>query len=87
MDRMFASSLKARVEVQEAVIDIWPVMVAALPIELLFGALCVGKGLSVLEAGLTSLLVFAGGAQFAAVELWTYPVPFSSSPNARARVS
>jgi predicted branched-subunit amino acid permease len=41
---MFASSLKAQVEVQEAVIDIWPVMVAALPIGLLFGALCVGKG-------------------------------------------
>jgi 4-azaleucine resistance transporter AzlC len=75
MDRTFASSPPARVEVQEAVIDIWPVMVAALPIGLLFGALCVGKGLSVLEAGLMSLLVFAGGAQFAAVELWTYPVP------------
>jgi 4-azaleucine resistance transporter AzlC len=50
-------------------------MIAAVPIGLLFGALCVSKGLSVLEAGLMSLLVFAGGAQFAAVELWTYPVP------------
>jgi 4-azaleucine resistance transporter AzlC len=75
MDRTFALSRPARLEAREGVADIWPVMVAAVPIGLLFGALCVGKGLSVLEAGLMSLLVFAGGAQFAAVELWTYPVP------------
>ena len=42
---------------------------------MLFGALAVGKGLSVAEAGLMSLLVFAGGAQFAALQLWAYPVP------------
>jgi 4-azaleucine resistance transporter AzlC len=55
--------------------DILPILIAAAPIGLLFGALCRAKGLSILEAGLMSLLVFAGGAQFAAVELWTYPVP------------
>jgi 4-azaleucine resistance transporter AzlC len=58
--------------------DIWPVMVAAFPIGLLFGAICTGKGLSIAEAGLMSLLVFAGGAQFAAVELWTTPVPIAA---------
>lgn len=58
--------------------DIWPVMVAATPIGLLFGALCAGKGLSPAEATLMSILVFAGGAQFAAVELWTYPVPVAT---------
>ena len=58
--------------------DIWPVMIAAVPIGLLFGALCRTKGLSVLETGLMSLLVFAGGAQFAAVELWTWPVPVAT---------
>src|SRR5690606_31462283 len=58
--------------------DIAPVMVAAGPIGLLFGALGVGKGLSVAEAGLMSLLVFAGGAQFAAMELWTWPVPVAA---------
>jgi 4-azaleucine resistance transporter AzlC len=67
--------MSARGEAREALRDILPVMVAAVPIGLLFGALCIGKGLSVAEAGLMSLLVFAGGAQFAAVELWTYPVP------------
>lgn len=64
-----------RAEAREGVRDILPIMVAAVPIGLLFGALSVGKGLSILEAGLMSLLVFAGGAQFAAVELWTYPAP------------
>lgn len=58
--------------------DIWPIMVAATPIGLLFGALCAGKGLSPAEATLMSVLVFAGGAQFAAVELWTYPVPVAT---------
>lgn len=62
-------------EMRAGLRDIAPVLVAAAPIGLLFGALCAGKGLSVLEAGLMSLLVFAGGAQFAVVELWTYPVP------------
>lgn len=48
-----------RDEAREALRDILPVMVAAVPIGLLFGALCVGKGLSVAEAGLMSLLVFS----------------------------
>jgi 4-azaleucine resistance transporter AzlC len=65
-------------EVQAGLRDIWPVMVAAFPIGLLFGALCTGKGLSIAEAALMSLLVFAGGAQFAAVELWTTPVPIAA---------
>lgn len=60
---------------REGVSDILPAMIAAVPIGLLFGALAVGKGLSVLEAGLMSILVFGGGSQFAALELWTYPVP------------
>lgn len=65
-------------DARDGVRDILPVMIAAVPIGLLFGALCVGRGLSVAEAGLMSLLVFAGGAQFAAVELWTYPVPVAA---------
>jgi predicted branched-subunit amino acid permease len=60
---------------RQGFVDIIPVVVSALPIGILFGALAVGKGLSVAEVGVMSLLVFAGGAQFAAVELWTWPVP------------
>lgn len=58
--------------------DIWPAMVAAVPIALLFGALAVGKGLSPLEVALMSVLVFAGGAQFAGVELWASPAPIGA---------
>jgi 4-azaleucine resistance transporter AzlC len=58
--------------------DIAPVMVAAAPIGGLFGAIAASKGLSVAEVALMSTLVFAGGAQFAAIELWTYPVPIAA---------
>lgn len=58
--------------------DIWPAALAAMPIGLLFGALAAGKGLSPLEVLLMSTLVFAGGAQFAAVELWASPAPVAA---------
>jgi 4-azaleucine resistance transporter AzlC len=54
---------------------ILPIAVAAVPIAVLFGALAVSKGLSVTEATLMSIVVFAGGAQFAAVQLLAWPVP------------
>jgi 4-azaleucine resistance transporter AzlC len=53
-------------------------MLAAAPFALLFGALAAGKGLSPLEVFLMSALVFAGGAQFAAVELWAMPAPVAA---------
>ena len=59
-------------------VAIAPVAVAAVPIGLLFGALASAKGLSVLETALMSVLVFAGGAQFAALELWTHPLPVAA---------
>jgi 4-azaleucine resistance transporter AzlC len=55
--------------------DIAPAAIAAIPIGLLFGAVAVGKGMSPTEIGLMSLLVFAGGAQFAAIETWIHPAP------------
>jgi 4-azaleucine resistance transporter AzlC len=55
--------------------DIAPAAIACVPIALLYGALAAGKGLAPLEVALMSALVFAGGAQFAAVEIWRYPVP------------
>ncbi|HEV7260889.1 MAG TPA: AzlC family ABC transporter permease [Bosea sp. (in: a-proteobacteria)] len=58
--------------------DIWPAMLAAVPIGLLFGALAAGKGLSPLEVMIMGALVFAGGAQFAAVELWATPAPIGA---------
>lgn len=55
--------------------DISPAAIAAIPVALLFGAVAVGKGLSPAEVGLMSVLVFAGGAQFAALETWIHPAP------------
>jgi 4-azaleucine resistance transporter AzlC len=72
------SDSRIAADIRAGLRDIFPVMIAAFPIGLLFGALAAGKGLSVLEAGLMSILVFAGGAQFAALELWTYPVPVAA---------
>ncbi|OLP58559.1 branched-chain amino acid ABC transporter permease [Xaviernesmea oryzae] len=50
-----------------------PMVVAVAPIGLVFGAVAVGKGLSPLEALAMSALVFAGGSQFVAMDLWTDP--------------
>jgi 4-azaleucine resistance transporter AzlC len=64
-----------RQEMIEGVRDILPPMIAAAPIGLLYGALAVGKGMTPLAASLSSFFIFAGGAQFAALELWRSPPP------------
>lgn len=48
-----------------------PVLFAMVPFALLLGALGVQKGLSVIEIVLMGAFVFAGSAQFIAVELWS----------------
>ncbi|MBW8788365.1 MULTISPECIES: AzlC family ABC transporter permease [Rhizobium] len=53
---------------------IFPLVVAVLPIGLVFGAVAATKGLSPLETTLMSALVFAGGSQFVAMDIWTHPV-------------
>lgn len=55
-----------------------PIIVAAMPIGLVFGAVAASKGLSPLEAAMMSALVFAGGAQFVAMDLWTHPAAWSA---------
>jgi 4-azaleucine resistance transporter AzlC len=62
-------------EFRRGAVDILPVVTAALPIGLLFGTLAAGKGIAPLEAFLMSATVFAGAAQFVAVDLWTNPAP------------
>jgi 4-azaleucine resistance transporter AzlC len=78
MDQVNPMRRLAAREARAALRDIAPVAVAAVPIGLLFGAVAVAKGLSPLEATLMSALVFAGGAQFAAIETWSYPVPVAA---------
>lgn len=55
-----------------------PAMVAMIPFALLLGALATEKGLSPLEVALMSGLVFAGGSQFVALDLWTHPAAWAS---------
>jgi 4-azaleucine resistance transporter AzlC len=64
-------------EFRQGVIDIFPVIAAASVIGLLWGTLAAGKGLSPLETGLLSAGVFAGAAQFVAIELWRDPAPWA----------
>ncbi len=64
-----------RAEFRNGALQILPVLVAAIPIGLLWGTLAAGKGISVLEAFLMSFLVFAGSAQFVALEIWQQPLP------------
>ncbi|MFL1463306.1 AzlC family ABC transporter permease [Roseococcus sp. DSY-14] len=48
---------------------------AMLPFALVVGVAAAGKGLSLLETALMSLLVFAGTSQVVALELWSDPAP------------
>ncbi len=54
-----------------------PLIVAVMPIGLVFGAVAAGKGLSPLEVTLMSALVFAGGSQFVAMDIWTHPASWA----------
>ena len=56
-------------------IDISPLMAGAAPFALLLGSLAVQKGLSPAEVTLMSLSVYAGSAQFIAIDIWQTPVP------------
>ena len=62
-------------EFRDGARDILPPLLAAIPIGLVYGAICAGKGMTPLETALASALVFAGGAQFAGAELWASPPP------------
>jgi 4-azaleucine resistance transporter AzlC len=54
-----------------------PLIVAVIPIGLVFGAVAATKGLSPAETGLMSALVFAGGSQFVAMDIWTHPASWT----------
>lgn len=52
-------------------------MVAFMPIAMLWGALAAAKGFSPLEALLMSAFVYAGASQFVALEMWADPLPLA----------
>ena len=65
-------------EARAGAIDILPPLIAAAPIGLVFGTVAATKGMTVGEVMLMSATVFAGGAQFAAIEIWTDPAPVAA---------
>lgn len=52
-----------------------PIVPGAVVFGLVYGFVAGERGLSALEIGLTSLVVFAGASQFLALELWGDPLP------------
>lgn len=57
--------------------SISPLIATVVPIGLVFGAVAATKSLSLAEAGLMSALVFAGGSQFVAMDIWTHPASWT----------
>ncbi|MDK1375479.1 MULTISPECIES: AzlC family ABC transporter permease [unclassified Sinorhizobium] len=55
-----------------------PLIVAVMPIGLVFGAVAASKGLSSLEVTLMSAFVFAGGSQFVAMDIWSHPASWGA---------
>jgi 4-azaleucine resistance transporter AzlC len=64
------------VEFRAGLADILPAAVAVVPFGLLLGARAVEQGLSVAEVAIMSATVFAGSAQFVAIDIWTHPAPW-----------
>lgn len=56
-----------------------PLVAAVIPIGAIYGAVAATKGLSTFEIGLMSALVFAGSAQFVAMDIWTHPASWSAA--------
>ena len=65
-----ASSLS---EVRRGLIASVPVVLGIVPYALLLGAQASRKGFSLVEVPLLTGLNFAGGSEFAAIQLWTSP--------------
>jgi 4-azaleucine resistance transporter AzlC len=54
-----------------------PAAVAVVPFGLLLGARAAEQGLSVAEVAIMSAAMFAGSAQFVAIDIWTHPAPWT----------
>jgi 4-azaleucine resistance transporter AzlC len=65
-------------DVRAGIVAIFPATAAAIPFGMVFGAAAAQKGLTAVEVGAFSTAVFAGAAQFLAVELWTDPAPWAA---------
>ncbi len=64
-----------RNEFSEGLRDIWPMLVAYIPIALLWGTVAAGHGLSPLQAWAMSFFVYSGAAQFVSMDLLANGTP------------
>ena len=62
-------NLKQRNELTKGLAAAWPICLGYIPVGLAFGVLAQKVGLSPLEIGMMSLLVFAGSSQFIAISM------------------
>lgn len=60
-------------EFRRGIVACTPILIGVVPFALVLGAQAAQKGLSALEVPLMTGLNFAGGSEFAAIELWTSP--------------
>lgn len=67
-----------RAEFAAGVVAILPLAVAVMPFGLILGANAAAKGLSLAEVLAMSAFVFAGSAQFLAIDLWRDPAPWAA---------
>lgn len=56
-------------------VDMLPMSVGAAPFGLMVGTLAVQAGLDQWDVLMMGMLVFAGAAQFTAIDMWAFPVP------------
>ncbi|WP_233627052.1 AzlC family ABC transporter permease [Citrobacter braakii] len=59
----------------DGVRDAVPLLLAIAPYALVLGAQASRSGLSVSELGLMTALNFAGGSEYAAIQIWKNPLP------------
>jgi 4-azaleucine resistance transporter AzlC len=78
MQSAFPSPTSAGAEFRDGIAMLLPAAVAVVPFGLILGANAAAKELSVLDVVLMSALVFAGSAQFVAIDLWTHPAPWAA---------
>ncbi len=64
---------RASPEFWRGIVSCTPVLLGIVPYALVLGAQAAQKGLSVVEVPLMTGLNFAGGSEFAAIQLWTSP--------------